>query len=102
MYIQPKVQIIIGMSGRFPGATDIDAFWQNLRAGVESISFFEAAELLSVDPATLNKPNYVKAAGVLSDIERLERIYILELIFKIIQQKKINNIHLKNKYYEKA
>jgi Beta-ketoacyl synthase, N-terminal domain len=28
---------IIGMSGRFPGAGDIDQFWDNLVAGVESI-----------------------------------------------------------------
>lgn len=31
---------IIGMSGRFPGAKDLEDFWQNLRDGVESISFF--------------------------------------------------------------
>jgi acyl transferase domain-containing protein/enoyl-CoA hydratase/carnithine racemase/acyl carrier protein/SAM-dependent methyltransferase len=28
---------IIGMSGRFPGAEDLDAFWENLQAGKESI-----------------------------------------------------------------
>ena len=28
---------IVGMAGRFPGAIDIDAFWRNLRDGVESI-----------------------------------------------------------------
>ena len=26
---------IIGMSGRFPGANNIDEFWNNLREGVE-------------------------------------------------------------------
>ena len=31
---------IIGMAGRFPGAKDVDQFWQNLRDGVESIEFF--------------------------------------------------------------
>ena len=30
----------IGMAGRFPGARDVDAFWQNLRGGVESITRF--------------------------------------------------------------
>ncbi|WP_046731288.1 hybrid non-ribosomal peptide synthetase/type I polyketide synthase [Streptomyces humi] len=29
---------VVGMAGRFPGAADIDAFWENLRAGVESIT----------------------------------------------------------------
>ncbi|HEY0139905.1 MAG TPA: SDR family NAD(P)-dependent oxidoreductase [Thermoanaerobaculia bacterium] len=28
---------IIGMSGRFPGAEDLDAFWENLKAGKESV-----------------------------------------------------------------
>jgi acyl transferase domain-containing protein len=31
---------IIGMSDRFPGAPDLDAFWRNLRDGVESVIFF--------------------------------------------------------------
>ena len=43
---------IIGMAGRFPGADDVDSFWRNLRAGVESIRFFSESELLAagVDP----------------------------------------------------
>ncbi|MGX1760980.1 beta-ketoacyl synthase N-terminal-like domain-containing protein, partial [Streptomyces lydicus] len=28
---------IVGMSGRFPGASDLAEFWSNLRDGVESI-----------------------------------------------------------------
>jgi acyl transferase domain-containing protein len=32
---------IIGMAGRFPGARDIEAFWNNLRDGVESVTFFK-------------------------------------------------------------
>jgi Beta-ketoacyl synthase, N-terminal domain len=27
---------VVGMAGRFPGAADLDEFWRNLRAGVES------------------------------------------------------------------
>ncbi|MBW4592774.1 MAG: SDR family NAD(P)-dependent oxidoreductase [Brasilonema angustatum HA4187-MV1] len=62
---------VIGMSGRFPKARNIDAFWQNLRSGVESISFFSNQELESfgVDPSLLTDPNYVKANAVLEDIE---------------------------------
>jgi acyl transferase domain-containing protein len=33
------------MSCRFPGAKNVDEFWQNLREGVESISFFSDQEL---------------------------------------------------------
>ncbi|MDM9379461.1 SDR family NAD(P)-dependent oxidoreductase [Chlorogloeopsis sp. ULAP01] len=62
---------IIGMSGRFPGAKNIDIFWQNLCNGVESISFFTDKEVVSagVNPAVINDPNYVKASGILDDID---------------------------------
>ncbi|MEA5602483.1 type I polyketide synthase [Nostoc sp. UHCC 0252] len=62
---------IIGLSGRFPGAKDIDEFWDNLQNGVESISFFTDEELLSagISSSILNDPNYVKAQGVLEDAE---------------------------------
>lgn len=62
---------IIGMSGRFPGAKNLAAFWHNLCHGVESIAFFTDQELASagLDPVLLWDPNYVKARGVLEDIE---------------------------------
>ena len=62
---------IIGMSGRFPGAKDVDTFWQNICNGVESITFFSDEELLAegIDPVLVHNPNYVKANGVLDDIE---------------------------------
>lgn len=37
---------IVGMSGRFPGASDIQTFWQNLVDEVCSIVFFTDEELL--------------------------------------------------------
>ena len=62
---------IVGMSGRFPGAKNIDSFWHNLQSGVESISFLENHDLLDLDldEEILNHPNYVRAASVLEDIE---------------------------------
>jgi acyl transferase domain-containing protein/NADP-dependent 3-hydroxy acid dehydrogenase YdfG/acyl carrier protein len=62
---------IVGMSGRFPGAKNINEFWQNLRDGVESISFFtdEELRLAGIDDETLSEPGYVKAAGTLDGIE---------------------------------
>jgi amino acid adenylation domain-containing protein/non-ribosomal peptide synthase protein (TIGR01720 family) len=58
---------IVGMAGRFPGAHDVEAFWTNLRNGVESISFFTDEELVAagVPKAWLEDPNYVKARGSL-------------------------------------
>ena len=62
---------IIGMAGRFPGARTIEEFWQNVRSGVESISFFTEDELLAAgtDPALLKSPKYIRAKGVLADVE---------------------------------
>ena len=62
---------IIGMAGRFPGARNIEEFWQNLRGGVEAITYFSDAELAAagVAPAVLSDPNYVKAWSVLADAE---------------------------------
>lgn len=62
---------IIGMSGRFPGAGNIFEFWRNLRDGVESIATFTDEELLAygVDPELLESASYVRARGVLENIE---------------------------------
>jgi acyl transferase domain-containing protein len=30
---------IVGLAGRYPGAPDVDAFWRNIRSGIESVSF---------------------------------------------------------------
>src|ERR1044071_2611746 len=60
---------VIGFAGRFPQASDVDAFWQNLRDGVESVSFYTDEELLAsgVDPSTLSNPAYIKAGVMLED-----------------------------------
>ncbi len=65
---------VIGMSGRFPDAPNIDAFWRNLCDGRESISRFSEAELLQagVAPEVIRNPNYVPAAAVLADIEQFD------------------------------
>ncbi len=65
---------VIGMSGRFPGASNIDIFWDNLRNGIESISTFTDDELLNVGvaPNLLRSPDYVKAGGVLDGIDMFD------------------------------
>lgn len=62
---------VVGMSGRFPGAASVDAFWENVRNGVESITRFSAEELAAdgVDPALLHHPRFVNAGGALDGIE---------------------------------
>lgn len=65
---------IIGMAGRFPKAKDIEQFWQNLRNGVDGITFFSDEELIAegVSPEVFNQPNYVKAGAVLEDIDQFD------------------------------
>jgi acyl transferase domain-containing protein/acyl carrier protein len=62
---------VIGLSGRFPGAENLDEFWNNLANGMESTTFFTDEELrkLGVDEEMLNNPHYVKASGVLAEID---------------------------------
>jgi acyl transferase domain-containing protein len=65
---------IVGMAGRFPGASNIAEFWRNLWYGVESISFFSDEELSQsgISPDALSAPNYVKARGVLEGVEMFD------------------------------
>ncbi|MBR8839549.1 MAG: acyltransferase domain-containing protein [Stigonema ocellatum SAG 48.90 = DSM 106950] len=62
---------IIGMAGRFPGAKNVDSFWQNIQDGVESISFFTDEELVfaGIESTVSNDPLYVRAGTVIEDIE---------------------------------
>ncbi|HEY9421805.1 MAG TPA: beta-ketoacyl synthase N-terminal-like domain-containing protein, partial [Thermoanaerobaculia bacterium] len=57
---------VVGMSGRFPGAADVEGFWRNLLDGVESISRFSEEELAAsgVDPEVCRSPNYINAKGI--------------------------------------
>jgi len=68
---------IIGMAGRFPGAKNIAEFWQNLKDGVESISFFTPEELQSqgVDRTIFADPAYVPAKAILADVEHFDAAY---------------------------
>ena len=69
----------IGMTGLFSGAKNIDQFWKNLQNGVESISFFTERELekLGIESTILCDPNYVKANGVVEDIELFDASFWL-------------------------
>jgi amino acid adenylation domain-containing protein len=62
---------VIGMTGRFPGAKNIDEFWSNLIEGRETIAFYGHEELKKsgVSSQLINNPAYVNAYGWLEDIE---------------------------------
>src|SRR6185312_6807705 len=68
---------IIGMAGRFPGAPTLERFWENLRDGVESVSFFFEEELLAagVEPSLLADPAYVRARAVFDGVENFDAAF---------------------------
>ena len=70
----PNAVAVIGMSGRFPGARNLARYWDNLSAGVESVSFFTEDELLAsgIPQELIDDPHYVRAASLLDDIDRFD------------------------------
>jgi len=62
---EPDGIAIVGMACRFPGAADPTAFWDNLRGGVESITFGE-------EHMSRGLEDYVSATGTLPDVERFD------------------------------
>lgn len=67
----PERIAIVGMAGRFPGARNLDEFWENLKNGVESVRFFTDEELLREGIAAhlLSNESYVKANAILDDAD---------------------------------
>ena len=66
---------IIGLAGRFPGARNVDEFWNNLVDGRETLSFFADDELEPAAPDEMEarrQPNYVRSRGILADIEMFD------------------------------
>jgi acyl transferase domain-containing protein/acyl carrier protein len=65
---------VIGLAGRFPGAPDINIYWNNLKQGIESITFFtdEELEKAGISPTLIQDPRYVKAKGHLAESDRFD------------------------------
>ena len=69
---------IIGLQGRFPGANNVEEFWQNLAAGRDTISFFTDDEITraGLDVRALQDAGtYVPARGVMRDAECFDRAF---------------------------
>ncbi|MEZ5320448.1 MAG: polyketide synthase, partial [Vicinamibacterales bacterium] len=62
---------VIGMAGRFPASPDLDAFWRNLRDGVECLTRFSDDELAAagVPEALRRNPAYVPVRGAVRDCD---------------------------------
>ncbi len=68
---------VIGMACRFPQADDIDAFWENLKNGFESVVYFSDDELAAagVERELIDQPHYVKAARPIAGKEYFDSVF---------------------------
>ncbi|WP_375745203.1 amino acid adenylation domain-containing protein [Corallococcus interemptor] len=71
---RPEGVAIIAMAGRFPQASTLEQFWDNLRRGVEARTEFTDAQMIAdgADPARIQQPGYVRAGFVLDDVDRFD------------------------------
>lgn len=68
--LPPDAIAIVGMSGRFPGAANVAALWENLLAGVDAVSHFSEEELeatVSTPEAVARGEKFVRARGIVED-----------------------------------
>lgn len=65
---------IVGIAVRMPGAPNLEAFWQNLRDGVEAVSLFSEEEMLAsgLDLETIRHPLFVPAKAILDDVDMFD------------------------------
>ncbi len=69
---------VIGMAGKFPGAKNIHEFWENLKKGVETVTFLthEELEKNKISEEALRNPLYIRSkGGVLEDIEYFDAAF---------------------------
>ncbi|HEY0603269.1 MAG TPA: type I polyketide synthase, partial [Herpetosiphonaceae bacterium] len=67
---------IIGMAGRFPGASNIQQFWQNLRDGVESLTWLDDDEIeVPLGLVADERLKFVNATAILDDVEHFDAAF---------------------------
>jgi phthiocerol/phenolphthiocerol synthesis type-I polyketide synthase E len=68
---------VVGMSCCVPGAANVDEFWNNVKEGVESISFFTNEQLFSgghLSENEISHPQYVRARGILDGADLFDAV----------------------------
>jgi phthiocerol/phenolphthiocerol synthesis type-I polyketide synthase E len=65
---------VVGMAGRFPGANNVAAFWDNLRRGEESIVTLSEQELRAagISDDVLANPAYVRRAPMVDGVDEFD------------------------------
>ncbi|WP_080239149.1 type I polyketide synthase [Spirosoma rigui] len=67
---------VIGMAGRFPGASTIDQLWEVLKQGRETTRFFSPDELDPTIPEHIkNDPLYVPARGIIDNADQFDALF---------------------------
>ncbi|KGJ97527.1 type I polyketide synthase [Colwellia psychrerythraea] len=68
---------IVGLSGRFPGAENVDVFWQNLKNGVESIEQYNEETLrdMGVSEDKISDPDFVACGALLPDQDKFDAAF---------------------------
>src|SRR5215470_50341 len=68
----PEGIAIVGMSGRFPGAQNVEQFWHNLVNGVDSVARLREDELeysVATGEAMAEGQKFIRARGVLDGVD---------------------------------
>src|SRR5205823_8722557 len=70
---------IIGMSGRYPQAKDLEAFWENLKAGIDCITTipqdrWDYEKYFDADKDKAGK-SYSKWGGFIEDVDKFDPLF---------------------------
>jgi amino acid adenylation domain-containing protein len=73
-YMNKEGIAVVGMSCRFPGATSLREYWNNLCRGKVAVTFLSEAELAAegVNEDLYSDENYIRAAYCLQDIDKFD------------------------------
>ncbi|MEN6353874.1 MAG: beta-ketoacyl synthase N-terminal-like domain-containing protein, partial [Bacteroidales bacterium] len=69
---------VIGMACRFPGAKNLNEYWNNLTQAKETIKYFDEESLAESEfnfDSLKNNPDYVKARGVIDDTDKFDATF---------------------------
>lgn len=68
---------VTGMACRFPGASNVQQYWENLKNGLDSVSVFSDEELRKYGnrEEDITNPNYIKSKGLLDDADYFDAAF---------------------------
>lgn len=74
MSIPDNAIAVVGMAGKFPGANNVSAFWDNLRRGKESIVTLSEQQLrdAGISDKALANPSYVRRAPIVDGVDEFD------------------------------